>query len=245
MEKRVMPLQNGQGRSERSYPLHESIARRETEAIMNSTLVKPSELGQKAYVKLRLNREEVCLRELMEEIRSIIQSDLLKQQLNFDFDISQVVNQYIEADRLRLKQILLNVLSNAMNFNRLGGKVSLQVREMNKSCNGYGVYEFRIKDTGVGMHKEFIYKLFSTAHSGRSEKADLPGTGFSVIKKLVDRMGGTIAVSSKVGKGTEFIILMWFSLSEKNLVPAGEVQQGDRVIKELTSKGITLKLHRT
>ena len=244
MEKRIVPLPNGQKQDSGSYPLHESIDRWEKDTFLSSSVPKKKDLGLKVGSGLKLVEEDICFSQLLEEIKEIIQGDLRKKRLTFDFDISQIENQYIEADRLRLKQILLNVLSNAVKFNRQGGKVSLRVRELNKARNGYGVYEFRIKDTGIGMHKEFIYKVFSADHSGSMDQNDdVPGTGFGIIKKLVDRMGGTIAVSSRLGRGTEFIILLWFSLSDKNQpLLAGERPVRSKVVKSMTAGSVTLKL---
>lgn len=244
MEKRAVPLVNGQKKASGSYPLHESIDRWEKDTFLSSSLPKQKELGLKSVSGLKLVKEDICFSQLLEEIKEIIQGDLRKKRLTFDCDISQIENQYIEADRLRLKQILLNVLSNAVKFNCPGGKVSLQVRELNKACNGYGVYEFRIKDTGLGMHREFIYKVFAAAHRSGMDKDDaVPGTGFDIIKKLVDRMGGTLAVKSRLGRGTEFIILLWFSLSDKNPPPLAEGKPAaSKVVKSLTAGGVTLKL---
>ena len=127
-----------------------------------------------------------------------------------------VENEDIITDPLRLNQILLNILSNAIKFTPTGGMISIRISEKNGAPKGRACYEFRIKDNGIGMSEEFqkhIFEEFTREENSTVSGIQGTGLGMSITKNIVDLMGGTIAIESEPGKGSEFIVNLCFALS--------------------------------
>ena len=166
--------------------------------------------------KFKIDEKEVHLPDVIHALRNIVQADINSKQLEFFIDTVDVVNEDIICDKLRLNQILLNILSNAMKFTRPGGIVSLRIIQTAGAPSGYAGYEFRIKDTGIGMSKEFqehIFEAFTREQNSTVSGIQGTGLGMSITKSIVDLMGGTISVTSEQGKGTEFVVNLKFRIS--------------------------------
>lgn len=137
----------------------------------------------------------------------------MSKQLDFYIDTVDVVNEHVLCDKLRLNQILLNLLSNAMKFTKPGGMVSVRILQKRNAPEGYADYEFQVKDTGVGMSPEFLKHVFDPFERERtSTVSGIQGTGLgmAITKNIVDMMGGTVSVDSEVGKGTTFTVSLQF-----------------------------------
>ncbi len=122
----------------------------------------------------------------------------------------------IIADKLRLTQILLNILSNGIKFNKIGGTISLRIKQTKSAPTGYGNYQFIIRDTGIGMKPEFqehIFESFSREETSTVSGIQGTGLGMAITKNIVDMMGGNISVKSEEGQGSEFIVDLTFKLS--------------------------------
>ena len=101
--------------------------------------------------KVKIEEKETSLPEILHDLKTIVQADIMSKQLDFYIDTVDVVNEHILCDRLRLNQILLNLLSNAMKFTKPGGLVSVRIIQKKNAKEGYAAYEFQVKDTGIGM----------------------------------------------------------------------------------------------
>ena len=124
-----------------------------------------------------------------------------------------VVNEHVLCDKLRLNQVLLNLLSNAMKFTKPGGMVSVRILQKGNAPGGCASYEFQVKDTGIGMSREFAEHVFEPFERERtSTVSGIQGTGLgmAITKNIVDMMGGTISVESAEGKGTTFTVALQF-----------------------------------
>ena len=167
--------------------------------------------------KVQIQEQECNLSELLHTLTNIIQPQVKEKQLDFFIDTVGVANEDIYTDPLKLNQIFINILGNAVKFTAAGGSVSFRMRQKHCAVKGYGTYEFSIKDTGIGMSSEFIEHIFEPFERESSTlKSGIEGTGLgmAITKKLVEIMGGTISVSSVKGKGTEFVIVLDFRLQE-------------------------------
>ena len=165
--------------------------------------------------KIHIDETECSLPEVIHELRNILQADIHSKQLDFYIDTVDVVNENIYCDRLRLNQILLNLLSNAVKFTNPGGTISLRIIEKPGAPEGCANYEFRVKDNGIGISKEFIGHIFQPFERERnSTNSGIQGTGLgmSITKNIIDMMDGTITVESELSKGTEFIVNLTFRL---------------------------------
>ena len=169
--------------------------------------------------KMALSEKEEDLGEVLHTLRNIVQSDVNSKQLDFFIDCD-VRNQFIVCDKLRLNQVLLNILSNSIKYTQAGGTVSVRVKENGLTETGYGKYEFRIKDNGMGMSEEFlktIFDPFTRVNSSTVSGIQGTGLGMSITKNIVDMMGGTIDVKSKEGEGTETVVNLEFKLAGTDL----------------------------
>lgn len=184
--------------------------------------------------RVKINEQPLHLPDLLHDIRTIVQPTITSKQLDFLIDAVDVRDENIIADKLRLNQILLNILSNGVKFNKTGGMISLRIKQLNKAPAGYASYEFIIRDTGIGMKQEFVEQIFDAfAREETATVSGIPGTGLgmAITKNIVDMMGGTITVKSQEGIGTEFTVSLTFKLSGETAVYEKiEQLQGLRVL---------------
>ena len=172
--------------------------------------------------KMVLSEKDEDLSEILHTLRNIVQADTNNKQLDLFLD-TDVSHQYVVCDKLRLNQVLLNILSNSIKYTQPGGMVSVRVKEAGLTRSGYGKYEFRIKDNGMGMSEEFlktIYEPFTRVKSSTVSGIQGTGLGMAITKNVVDMMAGTIEIQSKEGEGTETILNFEFRFAaEKNTEP--------------------------
>ena len=170
--------------------------------------------------KVKIEEDEASLPEILHDLKTIVQADVKAKQLSFHIDTLDVKNETIICDKLRLNQVLLNILSNAMKYTKAGGSVSVRIIQTNDDApEGYASYEFRIKDTGIGMSKEFLAHIFEPFEREQtSTVSGIQGTGLglAITKNIVDMMKGTITVNSEEGKGSEFVVSFRFRIKGDN-----------------------------
>ena len=167
--------------------------------------------------KVTLEAKPVHLPELVHELRDIVQAVVSEKDLSLTLDTVGVENEDIIADPLRLEQILINVLANAVKFTPDGGQISLWIVQKDTAPAGYADFEFHIKDNGIGMSEEFqkhIFEQFARERTSTVSKIQGTGLGMAITKSLVDMMGGRITVKSEQGKGSEFTISLRFPIGE-------------------------------
>ncbi len=162
--------------------------------------------------KLTLNMDQISLREVMDSIVSIAQPQVRSKHQQFDVFIHDISTENVCCDSVRLNQVLLNILGNALKFTPDGGliQVSLYEEESPKG-EGYVRTHIVVKDNGIGMTPEFKAKIFESfvrEDSARVRRTEGSGLGMAITKYIVDTMGGTIEVESELGKGSEFHVTL-------------------------------------
>ncbi len=162
--------------------------------------------------KLSLNIDIVSLRDLMEGLVGIVQPQVRAKKLRFNIRIRDILAERVYSDNVRLNQVLLNLLSNALKFTPLGGSVAVSLyQERSPLGDGYVRTHFHVKDTGIGMTEEFqkrIYDSFTRESNARVHRIEGTGLGMAITKYIVDEMKGTIELRSKLDRGTEFHITL-------------------------------------
>ena len=172
--------------------------------------------------KMSLEEKPCSLPDILHSLRNIVQADIHAKQLDLYMDAVDVLNEEICCDRLRLNQILLNLLGNAIKYTGAGGIVSLKIQEKPGAPAGYANYEFSVKDTGIGMSEEFVSHIFEPFERERnSTTSGIQGTGLgmAITKNIVDMMNGSIQVKSKQGVGTEITVNLTFRLCTESKEP--------------------------
>lgn len=172
--------------------------------------------------KIRLDEQEANLSDMLHDIKTIISGQIHAKHIELYMDVLDVTDENVVCDKTRLNQVLLNLLSNAVKFTMPGGTVSVRVIQLPNAPEGRGLYEIRVKDTGIGMSAEFVKHVFepfereSTVSVSRIQGT---GLGMAISKNIIDMMGGTIECLSEKGKGTEFVIRIALKLQKAVFAP--------------------------
>ena len=168
--------------------------------------------------KLTLNPISFCIVDTFENLVNISQPMVRSKNIDFSFRTHDFKYEWLYADKLRLSQIFTNLLSNALKYTEEKGRVSVDIKELPSEIEGCTQLVFQVEDTGIGMSKEFLEKMytpFSRATDSRVNSIQGTGLGLSITKQMVDLMGGTIECESEVGKGTKFVVTIDLPIDEK------------------------------
>ena len=160
--------------------------------------------------RLVIRREEFSFRNMLEQINTMVMSQCEEKGLRYECKMVGGVSDYYIGDDMKLKQVLINILSNAIKFTDAPGSVTMTV-ERTADFGDHSTIRFSIRDTGIGMDQEFIPKIFDTftqEDSSRSNKYGSTGLGMAITKSIVELMNGIISVESEKGVGTEFTVVI-------------------------------------
>lgn len=189
--------------------------------------------------KLQIEENEVNLTEVFRDVQDMIGPMAEENRLEFILE-SDLVNNHVFCDKLRLNQILINLLGNAVKFTPAGGKIYLKAHQSMQAPEGYGVYIFKVQDTGVGIAPEFIDKVFQAFEREKNTTlSGIQGTGLglSITKRITEMMGGQISVQSVEGQGTEFTVKVVFLLQDvRNEVDQIGIEERKQQEENLRSK---------
>ena len=179
--------------------------------------------------KMTLNTDQVSLREVMDSIVNIVQPQVKAKHQQFNIFIHDISVENVCCDSVRLNQVLINLLGNAVKFTPEEGSINVSLfEEESPKGEEYIRIHLYVKDTGIGMSKEYqkkIFDSFSREDTARVQKTEGTGLGMTITKYIVDAMGGIIDVESELGKGSEFHVRL-------DLVKA-QVQEADMVLPPL------------
>jgi len=172
---------------------------------------------------LSLSLEPVRISEVIQEMIDIVRQHAMERQITIEIDTSNDKFLCVQSDKQRLKQILLNLMNNAIKYNKMGGSVMLETKLLPAKISGLTPVRISVKDSGIGISSSDIPKLFNPFERIGAEKTDTEGTGLglSVVKKLTVAMGGEIGVESVVGEGSTFWVE--FPLSEGGNTVTGKI----------------------
>ncbi len=169
--------------------------------------------------KVQINNQECNISELMHSLVNIIQPQVKAKRLDLFIDTFDIANEEIIVDSLKLNQVLVNLMSNAIKYTPAGGTISLHLMQKTSLRQGFGDYIFTVKDNGIGMTQEFVNHIFEPfERESSTTKTGIQGTGLgmAITKNIIDMMGGTIAVQSELGKGTEFIVQLNLKIQDSD-----------------------------
>ena len=178
-------------------------------------------------------KEEVGdLQQFMEILQSVSEPQISEKHLQFEWNLNVTHNEII-CDVTKLREIIVNIVSNAIKYTPDGGNVLLDIEELSQEKEGsvaydignsqtkkenYATYRFSVVDNGIGMSEEYlphIFEEFSREHTSTETKIVGAGLGLPIVKSLVDLMGGTIQVESKPGEGSKFLIVLTFRIADQ------------------------------
>ena len=175
--------------------------------------------------KLEYKPVPVDLRDVINTVLSIARGYMEKRDLNFIVSREDLKNPYVIADELRIREVLLNIISNAVKFTKDGGTISFAAENCPGNDKNHIIVRYRISDTGIGMSEEFqtrIFDEFSQENDGARTSYKGTGLGMAIAKRYVDLMGGKIEVSSRQGSGSTFTVEIPLLISEHVLTEKEE-----------------------
>lgn len=168
--------------------------------------------------KLTLSAVTFSIVETVENLVNLSQPMVKKKNIDFNFRVNRMEKEYLYADQLRLNQIYINILSNAVKYTEPGGSVSVDMREEESSIPGCVKLTYQVSDTGIGMSPEFMKRMFqpfSRQTDSRVNSIQGTGLGLAITKKMVDLLGGTIDCQSEQGKGITFTVVIDIPVSDR------------------------------
>ena len=168
--------------------------------------------------KLNLSPQTFSIVETVENLMNLSQPMIKEKNLNFNFRVNKIDYEYLYADQLRLNQIYINILSNAIKYNEPGGSVSVDIIEKESQKDKCITIIYKVSDTGIGMSPEFMknmYQPFSRQTDSRVNSIQGTGLGLAITKQMVDLMEGTIECESQQGKGTTFTVTLDISIADQ------------------------------
>ena len=168
--------------------------------------------------KLKLSPLTFSIVETVENLVNISQPMIKEKNLAFSFHINRMEKEYLYTDQLRLNQIYINILSNAIKYTEPGGSVSVDLQEEASAVPGCIRLTYTVADTGIGMSPDFMatmYQPFSRQIDSRVNSIQGTGLGLAITKQMVDLLGGTIDCQSEPGKGTTFSVVLDIPIADR------------------------------
>ena len=184
--------------------------------------------------KLSLHEKPESLPEILRDLQAVVRPGVQAKGLHFSIEATDVRNEFVHCDKMRLTQVLLNLVSNAVKYTNPGGTVSLRVLQKPSSGADRAAFEFRCKDNGIGMSEEFartIFDPFTREESSTVSGIQGTGLGMAITKNVVDLMGGRISVSSKKGEGSEFVVEVDFRIADGKSSPRTNREKRGALLK--------------
>ena len=166
---------------------------------------------------IEISHEPIDLGEISREVGTIISGRTAEAGIAFEIGKQELPVSYVYGSPLHIRQIFLNIYGNCIKYNKPHGKVTTTLKCLGEK-NGIVTYRWTISDTGIGMSEEFlkhIFEPFVQEHSDARTVYSGTGLGMSIVKRIIDRMNGTIVVTSKEGEGSTFVITLPFEIAEK------------------------------
>ena len=176
--------------------------------------------------RMALRSEEFSFPKLIEQINTIFSGQCAEKKLEYNCRINGQMGEYYIGDSVKLRQVLINILGNAVKFTPEGGKVDLIV-EKTADFDKKSAIRFTIKDTGIGMSKDYlpkIFEAFSQEDAGNTNKYGSTGLGMAITKSIVDMMNGKIEVDSEKGVGTTFNVTVTLMNADKIVAPNEDIE---------------------
>ena len=183
--------------------------------------------------EVHLTKEPVKVADQVGQIESIIRSQANEKGQSLSLAVHDLRHEYVIGDSVRLRQVFLNLLTNAVKYTQNGGQIVFELSELSSDKKGFAMYRTRVIDNGFGMSQEFlehIFEAFTREESSLTNKIQGTGLGMCITKSIIDLMGGTISVESELGKGSTFEVV--FSLP----IDAEAMVEAERILEEASAE---------
>ena len=180
------------------------------------------------------------LSKIFEEVLVVIEQIAAEQNIRIVWEKKEIIHRDLIGSPMYVKRVMMNILSNAVKYNRENGQIYISCREIPSKQSEMTIMEFVCRDTGIGMTDEFqkhIFEPFAQEHTGSRTKFTGTGLGMPITKKLVEKMGGTVTFESEKGVGTTFVIRVPFKID-----PDADKREEQKEVSEKSIKGLHILL---
>ncbi|MBE5877793.1 MAG: response regulator [Lachnospiraceae bacterium] len=180
--------------------------------------------------RMLLHEKEENIVDIIEEIRNLTAEEASGREIDMEVKKINIMHADVYCDKLRLKQVLINLVSNALKFTPRGGQVKIILQQLPDAPDGYAKYMITVRDTGIGMSADFLKQLFepfTRENTNTVNGTQGTGLGMAIAKNIIDLMNGNIAVKSRQGEGTEFSITVDFQVVHNKEVLVDEAESID------------------
>ena len=192
--------------------------------------------------KMELDENYSKVGDILEEVCDVFDVEAKEKGIHLTYE-TQVTHKHIMCDLAKIQKILINLVSNAVKYTPAGGTVTIRSKEIPCDQEGYIKIKTEVVDTGIGISKEylpFIFDSFSRERNTTKGKVAGTGLGMSIVKNMVDMMGGSISVESELGKGSKFTLILPFKIADETYYAAKTEETSSDKIKTLQGKHILL-----
>ena len=189
-----------------------------------------------------LKPEVGCFKDLVDSLQAVFEPEIHKKNLKYSCMLNSD-HPYVICDSTKVREILLNIVSNSIKYTPAGGSIVVDISEFHHSNDGYTFFKIVVADTGIGMSEEYLPHIFEEFTRERtSTESHVTGTGLGlpIVKSLVDLMGGTINVESKIGQGTRTTIVLSFPAATEEQIQTKQSGQSRKKFRSLKGKRILL-----
>lgn len=216
------------------------VASKQLGMLVNDVLNMTEVVSEQEDVK----EKEFDIREQLDYCIDVINGRTYGRNLTFKYDYKKIQHPYLIGSEVRLNEILINILGNCVKYTKDGGKIWFIVEEKETEDEQKAAFCFRMEDTGIGMSEEFINKIFEPfTQESTSSRSSYEGTGLgmTIVKNLLEKMGGTIHIESQLGVGSKFEINLTFKIDkEKAIETESETEQAAVEIQDDDLTGTTV-----
>ena len=207
-------------------------------SIINNVL----DMAQIESGKMEIDENYARIEDIRQTLFEIFEDEAKKKNLELHYTIN-IEHEHILTDTTKVKEIFVNILSNAIKYTPSGGSVMLNIDELACDEPGYMIVRTRVSDTGIGMSRDYLTKIFDAFTRERNttkSKITGSGLGMSIVKKYVDLLGGTIEVESELGKGSTFTVTLKYRIADESYYVKNNAENPETCSEILEGKNILL-----
>ena len=192
--------------------------------------------------KMELDESYGRIEDFRQSVFAVFDAEAKKKKIAFQYTM-KVEHEHVLTDVTKVKEIFVNILSNAMKYTPSGGSVMVSLEELPCDEPGYMIVRTRISDTGIGMSQDYLTRIFEAfTREQNTTKSKIAGTGLgmSIVKKYVDLLGGTIQVESELGKGSTFTVTLKHKIADESYYGKGQIENPETGTEILKGRNILI-----
>ena len=213
---------------------------REASNILQELVNEVIDMSKLESGEIYLEKKPFNIYQLVNEVIDVVEKMADEREIKVERKTSEIIHKDLIGSPIHLKRLLMNIMSNAVKYNKDYGKIYLSSKEISSEQDEIVTLEFKCQDTGIGMSEEFqkhLFEPFAQEQKGGASKFGGTGLGMPITKSLVEKMGGTITFTSEQGVGTTFVITIPFKINED---VAGDEEKQDEVTASIRGLNILL-----